>query len=103
MSVFSNGDPQSLNNAVTGLSIPVDRAISAEQDGYYKSDSRAYNHTIKELGMPGAQAVYVADHAWDIRCGRAAGMAGLAQTVKRLPSLISTTRKLIWKFRGRRD
>ena len=26
--------------------------------------------------MPGAQAVYVADHAWDIRSARSAGMAG---------------------------
>ena len=63
MSIFSNGDPQSLNNAVNGLGIPVDRACSAEMSGYYKSDSGAYNHAIKELGIPGAQAIYVSDHA----------------------------------------
>ena len=41
MSVFSDGDPQSLNNAATGLGIPVDRAISAEQAGYHKPRSSA--------------------------------------------------------------
>ena len=76
MSVFSNRDLQSLNNAVTRLGIPVNRAISAEQAGYCKSDSGAYNHAIKELGMPGARAAYVADHAWDIRGARPLGMAG---------------------------
>ena len=36
MSVFFDGDPQSLNNAVIRLGIPVDRAISPEQAGYHK-------------------------------------------------------------------
>ena len=36
MSVLSNGDLASLDRAVTGLGIPVDEAISAEQAGYYK-------------------------------------------------------------------
>lgn len=76
MSVLSNGDLQSLDNAVNGLGIPVDRAISAEQAGYYKPHLGVYKHAIKELGVPGEQVLHVAAHAWDIRGARAAGMAG---------------------------
>ena len=101
MSVFSNSDLQSLNNAVTRLGIPVDRAISAEQAGYCKSDSGAYNHRTKNLACrvreppmwPTMRGIYAAPgpSVWQ----------GLVFT--RLPSPISTTLKLIWKFRGRRD
>ncbi len=76
MSVLSNGDLQSLDNAVNGLGIPVDRAISAEQAGYYKPHAGVYKHAIKELGVPGEQVLHVAAHSWDIRGARAAGMAG---------------------------
>ena len=76
MSVLSNGDLESLDRAVSGLGIPVDRAISAEQAGYYKPHSGVYQHAIKELGLPGEQVLHVAAHAWDIRGARAAGMAG---------------------------
>ena len=76
MSVLSNGDLESLERAVSGLGIPVDRVISAEQAGYYKPHSGVYQHSIKELGLPGEQVLHVAAHAWDIRGARAAGMAG---------------------------
>ena len=76
MSVLSNGDLESLDRAVSGLGIPVDRAISAEQAGYYKPHPGVYQHAIKELGLPGEQVLHVAAHAWDIRGARAAGMAG---------------------------
>ncbi len=76
MSVLSNGDLESLDRAVSGLGIPVDRVISAEQAGYYKPHSGVYQHAIKELGLPGEQVLHVAAHAWDIRGARAAGMAG---------------------------
>ena len=76
MSVLSNGDLESLDRAVSGLGIPVDSAISAEQAGYYKPHSGVYQHAIKELGLPGEQVLHVAAHAWDIRGARAAGMAG---------------------------
>ena len=76
MSVLSNGDLESLDRAVSGLGIPVDRAISAEQAGYYKPHAGVYQHAIKELGLPGEQVLHVAAHAWDIRGARAAGMAG---------------------------
>ena len=76
LSVLSNGDLDSLDRAVSGLGIPVDRAISAEQAGYYKPHAAVYQHAIKELGLPGEQVLHVAAHAWDIRGARAVGMAG---------------------------
>ena len=76
MSVLSNGDLESLDRAVNGLSIPVDRAISAEGAGYYKPHTGVYQHAMKELGLLGEQVLHVAAHAWDIRGARAAGMAG---------------------------
>ena len=76
MPVLSNGDLASLGRAETGLGIPVDDAISAEQAGYYKPHAGVYQHVIKELGLPGDQIFHVAAHAWDIRGARPAGMAG---------------------------
>jgi len=76
MSVLSNGDLEALDRAVSGLGIPVDEAISAEQAGFYKPHAGVYQHAIKELGLPGDQILHVAAHAWDIRGARAAGMAG---------------------------
>ena len=76
MPVLSNGDLASLGRAVTGLGIPVDDAISAEQAGYYKPHAGVYQHVIKELGLPGDQIFRVAAHAWDIRGARPACMAG---------------------------
>ena len=76
MSVLSNGDLEALDRAVSGLGIPVDEAISAEQAGYYKPHAGVYQHAIKELGLPADQILHVAAHAWDIRGARAAGMAG---------------------------
>ena len=40
MFVVSTGDLESLDLAVNGLGIPVDRAISAEWAGYYKAPHR---------------------------------------------------------------
>ncbi|MDP7587704.1 MAG: hypothetical protein FI737_01470 [SAR202 cluster bacterium] len=42
LSVLSNGDLPSLDRAVSGLGFPVDRAISAEQAGYYKPYAGVY-------------------------------------------------------------
>ena len=76
MSLLSNGDLEALDRAVSGLGIPVDSAISAEQAGCYKPHARVYQHAIKELGLPGDRVLHVAAHAWDIRGARATGMAG---------------------------
>lgn len=85
LSVLSNGDLESLNRAVSGLGIPVARAISAEQAGYYKPHAGVYQHAMKELGLPGEQVLHVAAHAWDIRGARAAGMAGAYINRYRIP------------------
>ena len=76
MSVLSNGDLDSLDRAVSGLGIPVDRAISAEQAGYYKPHAGVYQHAVQELGLPGEQVLHVASPSWDIRGARASVMAG---------------------------
>jgi 2-haloacid dehalogenase len=76
MAVLSNGDLESLDRAISGLDIPVDRAISAEQAGFYKPHSGVYRHAIGEIGLPSDRVLHVAAHAWDIRGARAAGMAG---------------------------
>ncbi len=83
--VLSNGDLASLDRAVSGLGIPVDRAISAEQAGYYKPHPGVYQHAIKALEVPGGQVLHVAAHAWDIRGARAAGMAGAYINRYRIP------------------
>jgi 2-haloacid dehalogenase len=66
----------SLERAISGLGIPVDRAISAEQAGFYKPHTGVYRYAISEIGLRGEQVLHVAAHAWDIRGARAAGMAG---------------------------
>jgi 2-haloacid dehalogenase len=76
MVVLSNGDLDSLERAISGLGIPVDCAISAEQAGFYKPHTGVYRYAISEIGLRGEQVLHVAAHAWDVRGARAAGMAG---------------------------
>ncbi|HCL26771.1 MAG TPA: hypothetical protein DHW65_10560 [Dehalococcoidia bacterium] len=76
LAVLSNGDLWSLGSAVSGLGIPVETAISAEQAGYYKPHPQVYLHGVRELGLSGEQVLHVAAHAWDVRGARQAGMAG---------------------------
>ena len=52
MAVLSNGDLESLNRAISGLGIPVDRAISAEQAGFYKTHSGVYRLQLARLVCP---------------------------------------------------
>ena len=63
MAVLSNGDLELLDRAISGLGIPVDRAISAEQAGFYKTHSGVYRHAISEIGLPSDQVLHVAAHA----------------------------------------
>ena len=90
--MLSNGDLESLDRAVNGLSIPVDRAISAEGAGYYKPHTGVYQHAMKELGLMGEQVLHVAAHAWDIRGARAAAWPEPTSTVMVYPTLTSTAR-----------
>ena len=50
MSVLSNGDLASLDRAVSGLGIPVDRAISAEQAGLLQAPTRGLPTRNQRIG-----------------------------------------------------
>jgi 2-haloacid dehalogenase len=76
LAVLSNGDLASLERAVEGLAIPVERTISAEQAGYYKPHSEVYRHGVRQLGLENNQILHVAAHGWDIRGAKATGMLG---------------------------
>ena len=87
LAVLSNGDLRSLDSAVSGLGIPVETAISAEQAGYYKPHPQVYLHGVRELELSGEQGLHMAAHAWDVRGARQAGMAGAYVNRKSLPYL----------------
>ena len=76
LAVLSNGDLDSLERAVSGLSIPVDQIISAEQAGAYKPHSVVYRTAAEHLNLPPNQILHVAAHPWDIRGAKAFGMLG---------------------------
>ncbi|MFQ6026596.1 MAG: haloacid dehalogenase type II [Dehalococcoidia bacterium] len=76
LALLSNGDLASLERAVSNMSIPVDRIISAEQAGVFKPHPEVYHTAVTELGLEPGQVLHVAAHAWDIRGARAFGMRG---------------------------
>ena len=76
LAVLSNGDLDSLQRAVSGLSIPVDRVISAEQAGVYKPHSAVYRYAIDSLNLQANQVLHVAAHPWDVRGAKATGLLG---------------------------
>jgi 2-haloacid dehalogenase len=73
---LSNGDQTALEQAVSNLSLPVDRAVSAEQAGVYKPHPAVYRTAVEQLGLEPSQVLHVAAHAWDIRGAVAFGMRG---------------------------
>ncbi len=77
LSVLSNGDLNSLERAVSGLSIPVHQAISAEQAGAYKPHSVVYRTAAEHLNLQPNQILHVAAHPWDIRGAKAFGFLGV--------------------------
>jgi 2-haloacid dehalogenase len=77
LAVLSNGDLDSLERAVTGLSIPVERVISAEQAGAYKPHQAVYSCAMQQLGLEKEQILHVAAHGWDIRGAKAFGFGSL--------------------------
>ena len=74
--VLSNGDLDSLERAVSGLSIPVDSVISAEQAGVYKPHAAVYRFAAEHLNLPPNQILHVAAHPWDVRGAKASGLLG---------------------------
>ena len=77
LSILSNGDINSLERAVSGLSIPVHQAISAEQAGAYKPHSVVYRTAAEHLNFQPNQILHVAAHPWDIRGAKAFGFLGV--------------------------
>ena len=77
LSILSNGDLNSLERAVSGLSIPVHQAISAEQAGAYKPHSVVYRTAAEHLNFQPNQILHVAAHPWDIRGAKAFGFLGV--------------------------
>ena len=77
LSVLSNGDLDSLERAVKGLSIPVHQVISAEQAGAYKPHSVVYRTAAEHLNLQPSQILHVAAHPWDIRGAKAFGFLGV--------------------------
>lgn len=76
LAVLSNGDLDPLQRAVTGLSIPVEKVISAEQAGVYKPHPAVYAAAVEQLGLPKDRVLHVAAHPWDIRGAKAFGLLG---------------------------
>ncbi|PKB71725.1 MAG: haloacid dehalogenase, type II [SAR202 cluster bacterium Io17-Chloro-G6] len=76
VSVLSNGDLDSLDRAISGLSIPVHKVISAEQAGAYKPHSVVYRTATEQLNLQPSQILHVAAHTWDIRGAKAFGFMG---------------------------
>jgi 2-haloacid dehalogenase len=76
LAILSNGDLVSLEQAVSGLSIPVHRAISAEQAGAYKPHPSVYRAAVELLGLENGQVLHIAAHAWDIRGAKTFGLRG---------------------------
>ena len=76
LAVLSNGDLDSLERAVAGLSIPVEQVISAEQAGVYKPHQAVYSYAVEQLGLEKEQILHVAAHPWDIRGAKACGLLG---------------------------
>jgi len=77
LSVLSNGDLDSLERAVSGLSIPIHQVISAEQAGVYKPHSVVYRTAAEHLNLQPNQILHVAAHPWDIRGAKAFGFIGV--------------------------
>ena len=76
LALLSNGDLDSLEQAVSGLSIPVDSVVSAEQAGVYKPHSAVYRFAAEYLNLPPDQILHVAAHPWDVRGAKAFGLLG---------------------------
>lgn len=85
LSVLSNGDLDSLERAVAGLSIPVHQVISAEQAGAYKPHSVVYRTAAERLNLQPNQILHVAAHPWDIRGAKAFGFLGVYLNRENIP------------------
>ena len=65
--LLSNGSPKMLNAAVesAGLSPLLDAALSVEDVGIYKPDSRVYQLAVDRLAIEPSRICFVSTNAWD--------------------------------------
>ncbi len=65
--ILSNGSPKMLQAAVdsAGLGDLLDDALSIEDVGIYKPDSRVYQLAVDRLGVAGGRICFVSTNGWD--------------------------------------
>ncbi len=65
--ILSNGSPKMLQAAVdsAGLGDLLDEALSIEDVGIYKPDSRVYQLAVDRLGVEGGRICFVSTNGWD--------------------------------------
>ena len=65
--ILSNGSPKMLQAAVdsAGLGDLLDEALSIEDVGIYKPDSRVYQLAVDRLGVAGGRICFVSTNGWD--------------------------------------
>ena len=65
--ILSNGSPKMLNAAVesAGLKALLDEALSVEDVGIYKPDSRVYQLAVERLGVEAGRICFVSTNGWD--------------------------------------
>ena len=73
--VFSNGTPKMLRDATeaAGLGDLLDRLLSIEEVGVYKTDPSAYTLVIDRLGLARDRVLFVSSNRWDVAGGVAFG------------------------------
>ena len=70
--ILSNGSPKMLQAAVdsAGLGELLDDALSIEDVGIYKPDSRVYQLAVDRLGVAAGRICFVSTNGWDAHRGR---------------------------------
>ena len=65
--ILSNGAPEMLSAAVgsAGLDAVLDAALSVEEVGVYKPDSRVYQLAVDRLGVEAGRICFVSTNCWD--------------------------------------
>ena len=65
--ILSNGAPEMLGAAVesAGLDAVLDAALSVEEVGVYKPDSRVYQLAVDRLGVEAGRICFVSTNCWD--------------------------------------
>jgi 2-haloacid dehalogenase len=72
--VLSNGDPDMLETGKRHHGIPFDAVISVAAAGAFKPHVRTYTRAAEIVGVPLADVLFVANHAFDCIGAKSAGM-----------------------------